>query len=296
MTTWVRRKAQLERLESELAEQIERADRAEADREGLRTACDQAQEELVAAEQRAEHLTVAHAEVTAGLTQRAEVAEGRVAQLRSLLTTKDAELAAAGTAVDDLTTRLAGLQASLDNKQSELATARDVLAAERDHARQQLTTAREQARRADAEHADQVRTLTRRVEETANRAQELGSRLERADAELVSVRCEADRVQALLQQRTDEATSMAAGASGIAEQKTELRGQLSPPQLQHIDTEAAAPHTESTPRPDQPTEPEPPSEPEQPPTNASSPDQPSRSPSPQRQQPSRRRRSRPAKG
>jgi hypothetical protein len=127
MRTWGRRKAQLERLETELAEQIERACRAEADREGLRTACDHAQEELATADQRAQHLTAAHAEVTAGLTQRAEVAESQVAQLRGQLTTKDAELATAGIAAEELRTTLAALQTLFDNTQRELTNAPHLL-------------------------------------------------------------------------------------------------------------------------------------------------------------------------
>lgn len=287
MRTWGRCKAQLERLE---AEQIERAGRAEADREGLRAACDHAREELAAADQRAQHLTASHAGVTADLTQRAEVAESQVAQLVSQLTTKDAELATAGIAVEELRSRLAGLRTSLDNTQSELATAHDVLGAERDQARQQLATVREQAQRAGAEHADQVRVLTRRVEEADSHAQELVSRLERADAELVSMRREADRVKALLRERTDEATGVTAGATAMAEQKTELRGQLGSAEQQPTGTEAPAPQPEPTPRRERPTEPEQP-----PPRNDSTTDQPGRSRSPQRQQPSRRRRGRPAK-
>jgi chromosome segregation ATPase len=302
MPVWARRKAEVERLETELAEQIERADGAEADREALRAASDHVHEELVAADQRAQQLIAAHAEVTAGLTKRAELAESQVAQLRGQLTTKGAELATAQAAVDELRTTLAGMQTSLDNSRGELTTARDVLGGERDQARQQLATVREQAQRAEADHAVQIQALTRRVEEAASRAEELASHLQQADAEVLSTRREAERVQGLLEERTDEARAATARAAVMAEQMTELTGQLQATQQQptepspvQIDAEAPAPRPKPTSRPDQPTEPE------QPPpttdsTTDSTTDQPGRSRSPQRQQPSRRRRGRPAKG
>jgi chromosome segregation ATPase len=256
MPMWGRRKAEVELLTTELAEQVERTGRAEADREALRAACDHVQEELVAADRRARQLTATHAEMAAGLIQRAELAESQVAELRGWLTVRDVELADARTVAGELGTRLAEVESSLADAQNELTTACDALEAERDQARQQLATVRAQAQRADAEHADQVRTLTRRVGESDNRAQELASRLARAETELASARREAEHVQGLLQERTDEARAAAAQATAVSEQPTE-------PQQQP------------------------------PPADDSTADQPGRSGTPQRQQPSRRRRGRP---
>jgi chromosome segregation ATPase len=257
MPVWGRRRAEVEVLTTELAEQIERTGRAEADREALRATCDHVQEEFVAADQRARQLAATHAEIAAGLTHRAELAESQVAELRGWLSVRDVELAEARTAAGDLGTRLADVESSLADTQSELATARDALGVERDQAAQQLATMRAQAQRADSEHADQVRTLTRRVGDADNRAQELASRLARAETELASARREAERLQGLLQERTDEARAAAAAATATA-------------------------GTE------QPTEPQ-----QQQPASDSTTDQPGRSGTPQRQQPSRRRRSRP---
>jgi chromosome segregation ATPase len=217
MPMWGRRKAEVERLKTELAEQMERADRAEADREALRTACDRVREELGTADQRAQQLTAAHAATTAGLTKRAEIAEIQVARLRGQVTTKRVELATAQAA----------------------------------------------------------------VEKAESRAQELASRLQQADAELLSTRRDAERVSAPLEERTDEATGTTApdtapAITDPAERMTEPTGQLRATQQQPTDAEQPPPITDSA--------------------TDSATEQPGRSRSRQRQQPSRRRRGRPAKG
>jgi chromosome segregation ATPase len=266
MRTWGRRKAQLERLETELAEQIERAGRAEADREGLRAACDHAREEFAAADRRAQQLTAAHAEVTADLTRRAELAEAQVGRLSTQLTAGEAELDTAAAAIEQLRSALAVLQTHLDATGEELTDTRGVLEVEREQAREQLATVREQAERAEADHADQVRELTRRAEDAGSQVRELAGRLERAEAEQMSIRRETEHVPARPRDRTDEATGKTAEATAeqdTAEQDTEI---------------------------DRPAEPEQP-----PPAPDPTSERPARPRSPQRQQPSRRRRGRPAK-
>jgi len=255
---WGRRRVEVERLRAEVAEQIDRADRAVAEREELAAQRAQLQEELGTAGQRAQQVAAGHAEATAGLAQRAEAAEGQVAQQRGELTAKDAELARSASTVEELSTELAAVRASLDIAQGELAAVRDLLGREREEARRQAATAGDQAQRADAEHADQVRTLTRRIEDAERHSRALAGQLEQTHADQAPLRREPDRVQAPGQERIDDA--------------------------------APAPPPDPAPLE------EPPVQPEQPPPAADrATGQPGRPHSPQRQQPSRRRRGRPPK-
>jgi chromosome segregation protein len=257
MPTWGRRRVEVERLRAEVAEQFDRADRAVAEREELAAQRAQLQEELGTAGQRAQQVAAGHAEATAGLAQRAEAAEGQVAQLRGELTAKDAELARSASTVEELSTELAAVRASLDTAQGELAAVRDILGREREEARRQVAT-RDRAQRANAEHADQVRTLTRRIEDAERHSRALAGQLEQADADQASLRREPDRVQAPGQERIDDA--------------------------------APAPPPDLAPQQELPVQPEQP-----PPAADPATGQPGRPPSPQRQQPSRRRRGRPPK-
>jgi len=93
---------EIERLQTELAQQTGRAGRAEADREALRAELDRVGGELTAAVQQAQRLTTEHAKHVAAWTLRAEVAERRAEDLVDQLAQAETDLAAARLEVDRL--------------------------------------------------------------------------------------------------------------------------------------------------------------------------------------------------
>jgi chromosome segregation ATPase len=278
---------EIERLETELAQQASRAGRAEAEREALRAELDRLGGELAAADQRAQRLTTEHAEHAAAWTLRAEVAERRAVELSDHLKRSSSDLAAARAEVGELTTTLAGVQAALDRAQSDMAAARRTLGADRDHALAELAKLRDQIQLAGVEQADQALELTRRVEGAESRAKDLVNQLARGDADLAAARQEVDQLQGLLRQKTEEARAATVETTAISERRTQPRG---------LEAARAEGRQEASAMADSTSTPEPATEREQsqPPTNELT-DRPNPSRG-QRQQPSRRRRGRPSGG
>ena len=184
---------------------------------------------------------------TALVTLQAEVAERRAAELNDHLARSNTDLAAARTEAGELTTTLAGVQAALDSMQSELAAAHRTLCADRDQALAELATARDQARLAGVEHADQVLALTRRVEGAESRTKEPLNQLTQAEADLAAARQEVDQLQGLLRQQIEEATAATAETTAISEQLTQPRSDLEVARAKGRQTGSALADSLSTP-------------------------------------------------